>query len=194
MSNLLYWVIGVAVVAIAGYFLHRAYRGLRTYFQLRGKRLVTCPESHQTAAVDIDAEQAAREAFAHKPRMQLTQCSNWPDRKDCGQQCLREVEMSPSDCLVRNIVIDWFSDKKCVYCGKSIAEVKEWWVDHKPALLTPERYIIAWNEFPAEKLPELFAKCDPVCWSCSATEAFRQQHPELVTDRVPTPLRVRHIK
>jgi hypothetical protein len=102
--------------------------------------------------------------------------------------------MSPSDCLVRNIVINWFDDKKCVYCGKSIAEVKEWWVDHKPALLTPERQIVVWNEFAAEQLPELFEKCEPVCWSCAATETFRKEHPELVSDRAPTPLRVQHIK
>jgi len=194
MSNALYWIIAVAVAAIVVYLLYRAYGSVRTYFQLRGKRLVTCPETHQTAAVELDAKGAAREAFAHKPKMQLSECTRWPDRKDCGQQCLREIEMAPSDCLVRNIVIDWFSDKECVYCGKSIAEVKEWWVDHKPALLTPERQIITWNEFPAENLPELFSKRDPVCWSCSATETFRQQHPELVTDRVQTPLRIRHIK
>lgn len=194
MSNALYWIITLAVAAIAVYLLYRAYGSARTYFQFRGKRLVTCPENHQTAAVELDAKEAAREAFTHKPKMQLSECNRWPDHKDCGQQCLREIEMSPSDCLVRNIVIDWFSDKECVYCGKKIAEVKEWWVDHKPALLTPERAIITWNEFPAEKLPEFFEKCDPVCWSCSATETFRQQHPELVTDRVRTPLRVRHIK
>lgn len=194
MSNALYWIIAVAVAAVIVYLLYRAYGGIRTYFQYRGKRLVTCPETHQPAAVELDAKQAAHEAFAHKPKMQLSECTRWPERKDCGQECLREIEIAPSDCLVRNIVIDWFSDKECVYCGKKIAEVKEWWVDHKPALLTPERQIITWNEFPAEKLPEFFSNCDPVCWSCSATEAFRQQHPELVTDRAPTPLRVRHIK
>lgn len=194
MSNALHWLIVVVLVTITGYLLYRAYGSLRTYFQLRGKRLVSCPEDHQTAAVELDAKQAAHEAFAHKPRMQLIECSNWPERKDCGQQCLRQIEKAPSDCLVRNIVIDWFNDKECVFCRKSIAEVKEWWVDHKPALLTPEQQIITWNKFPAEKLPELFSKCSPVCWSCSATEAFRQQHPDLVTDRVPTRLRIRHIK
>jgi len=194
MSNALYWIVTVTAAAIVGYLLYRAYGSARTYLQFRGKRLVTCPENHQTAAVELDARQAAREAFTQKPPMHLSECTRWPDRKDCGQQCLREIEMSPSDCLVRNIVIDWFSDKKCIYCEKPIAEVKEWWVDHKPALQTPEKQIITWNEFPAEKLPELFSKCGPVCWSCSTTETFRRQHPEWVTDRAPSPLRIRHIK
>jgi hypothetical protein len=194
MSNAFYSIVTVAVAAVVVYLLFRVYRSVRTYFQFRGKRLVTCPENHRTAAVELDAKEAAREAIRQKPRMQLTECSRWPDRKDCGQQCLAEIAMSPSDCLVRNIVIDWFSDKECVFCGKSIAEVAEWWVDHKPALLTPERQIVTWNEFAAEQLPELFLKCDPVCWSCSTTETFRKQHPELVSDRAPTPLRIRHIK
>lgn len=194
MGNALYWILIVAAAVIAVFLLYRAYGSLRTYSQFRGKRLVNCPENHQTAAVELDAREAAHEAFTHKPRMQLTECSRWPDRKDCGQQCLAEIATAPSECLVRNIVIDWFSDKKCVYCGKSIAEVKEWWVDHKPALLTPEKQIITWNEFPAEELPELFSKCDPVCWSCGATETFRKQHPDLVSDRAQTPLRIRYIK
>ena len=163
MGNALYWTLIVTVAAIGVYLLYRLYSSAKTYFQFRGKRLVKCPETHKTVAVELDAKGAAREAFAHKPRLQLSECTRWPERKDCGQECLAEIAMSPSDCLVRNIVIDWFEDKKCVYCGKSIAEIKEWWVDHKPALLTPEREIVVWNEFAAEQLPELFEKCEPVC-------------------------------
>lgn len=194
MNNALYWIVIVAGAAVGAYLLYRVYGSVRTYVQFRGKRLVSCPENHQTASVELDAKEAAREALTHEPRMRLTECSRWPDRKDCGQQCLAEIAMAPSDCLVRNIVIDWFSEKECVFCGKSIAEVKEWWVDHKPALLTPDKQIVTWNEFAAEQLPELFSKCDPVCWSCSATETFRKQHPELVSDRAATPLRIHHIK
>lgn len=194
MSNALFWIVTVTLAVLVAYLLYRLYASIRTYLQFKGKRLVTCPENQKTAAVELDAKQASREAFTHKPHMQLTECSRWPDRKDCGQQCLNEIAMSPSECLVRNIVIDWFSPKECVFCGKSIAEVKEWWVNHKPALLTPEKQIITWNEFAAEQLPELFQKCEPVCWSCAATETFRRQNPELVTDRAPTPLRHRYIK
>ncbi|TAM82773.1 MAG: hypothetical protein EPN47_08980 [Acidobacteria bacterium] len=194
MGNLIYWVLMGTVAAVLGYLLYRLYDSAKTYYRFRGKRLVTCPETHKIAAVELDAEAAAREAFTRKPRIQLAECTRWPERKDCGQGCLSEIAESPSDCLVRNIVIDWFTDKKCVYCEKPIAEVEEWWVDHKPALLTPERQIVTWNEFAAEQLPETFEKCQPVCWSCAATETFRKERPELVSDRAPTPLRIQHIK
>lgn len=194
MSHALYWILLVTAAAVVVFVLYRLYRSAKTYFQFRGQRLVTCPETHKTVTVELDAKEAAHEAFTHKPKMQLSDCTRWPDRKDCGQECLSEIETSPSDCLVRNIVINWFEDKQCVFCGRSIAEVKEWWVDHKPALLTPEKQIIVWNQFAAEQLPELFQKCQPVCWSCAATEAFRKEHPELVTDRAASPLRIRYIK
>lgn len=194
MIDALFWVL-LGTIAVGGvYVLYRLYGSARTYLKFRGKRLVTCPETHLTAAVELDAKQAAREAFSQKPRMQLSECTRWPERKDCGQECLAEIAMSPSDCLVRNVVIDWFEEKNCAYCGKSIAEVREWWVDHKPALMTPEKRIVVWNEFAAEQLPELFQKCEPVCWSCAATETFRKDHPDLVSDRAPTPLRMRHIR
>ncbi len=194
MSNTLFWILIATAAAALVYLLYRAYLSLRTYLEFRGQRLVNCPETHKTATVELDAKEAAREAFSHKPQMQLSQCTRWPERKDCGQDCLNQIEIAPSECLVRNIVINWFDDKKCIFCGKSIAEVKEWWVDHKPALLTPEKQIIVWNQFPAEKLPELFEKCEPVCWSCAATEDFRKTHPEMVTDRAATDLRIRYIK
>jgi hypothetical protein len=194
MSHAAYWVIAVLGGSILGYFLYRAIRGIRAYFKLRGQRLVTCPENQQTAAVEIDAKRAAREAMSHAPKVRLSECSRWPAHKDCGQECLSQIERAPEDCLVRNIVINWFNDKNCVYCGRSIAEVKEWWVDHKPALLTADKKTLFWNEFPAEKLPELFSECAPVCWSCNVTEKFRHEHPELVTDREPSDLRIRHIK
>ncbi|HET7213108.1 MAG TPA: hypothetical protein VJW77_07035 [Terriglobia bacterium] len=194
MGNILYWILTVTVAVVAIYLFYRLYGSALTYFRFRGERLVTCPETHTTAAVELDAKEAARTSLTQKPRMQLSGCSRWPQRKDCGQECLGEIERSPSDCLVRNIVINWFEEKSCVFCGKSMAEVKEWWVDHKPALLTPEKRIVVWNEFAAEQLPELFQRCEPVCWSCATTEKFRKEHPDLVSERAPTPLRIQHIK
>ena len=194
MGTILFWFVLVTIAAVAIYVLDRLYGSARVYFEFRGKRLVTCPETEKPAAVGLNAKEAARKAFTQKPRIQLSECTRWPERKDCGQECLNEIAISPSDCLVRNIVIGWFQERDCVFCGKTIAEVKEWWVDHKPALLPPEKQIVVWNEFAAEQLPELFQKCDPVCWSCAATETFRKEHPDLVSDRPPTPLRIHHIK
>jgi len=54
----------IAVLAIAvGLFVFRAIPGVRAYFEYRGKRLITCPETHKAAAVDVAAGEAAIGAF-----------------------------------------------------------------------------------------------------------------------------------
>jgi len=47
----------VAVLALAvGLFVFRAIPGVRAYFDYRGKRLITCPETHKVEAVDVAAK------------------------------------------------------------------------------------------------------------------------------------------
>ena len=45
----------VVVILAVGLFVFRAIPGLRAYFGYRGKRLITCPETHKAAAVDVAA-------------------------------------------------------------------------------------------------------------------------------------------
>ena len=60
MGNALYWIVLVTVAAVGIYVLYRLYGSARTYFKFRGKRLVTCPETHKTVAVELDAKEAAQ--------------------------------------------------------------------------------------------------------------------------------------
>ena len=171
------YILGVLVL-VAGYF---AFRTLRSYFKLRGKRLITCPETKQPAAVELDASHLARQAAWSTPHLRLSECSRWPERQGCGQECLRQIEAAPEGCLVRTIVTHWYEGKKCAYCDRVIHEVE--WLGHKPALMDPERKTVCWDHVPAEKLPEIFLTHAPVCWDCHIAETFRREHPELVTDR-----------
>lgn len=157
-------------------------RGLRTYLRSRGKRLVTCPETHCAAAVELDAKGAALKAFRGGNYLCLQDCSRWPERQSCPQDCLTEVEALGRGCLVRNIVAGWYQGKVCVYCRKAVDTVEEW-TGHMPALLGRDGKTVSWGNVPAEKLPEIFATHQPVCWSCHIAETFRREHPELVTDR-----------
>ncbi len=181
MKSTVYFLLYTLVALSMTYLLLRVIAGGRFYFKLRGKRLVTCPETKQPAAVELDAKQAAREAVFGTPRLRLSECSRWPERRDCGQVCLRQIESAPEECLVRNIVSKWYAGKTCVYCRKPIDEID--WLDHRPALLDPEGKTVQWDKVPAEKLPEVFSTHGPVCWSCHIAETFRREHPELVVER-----------
>jgi hypothetical protein len=182
--------ITLAVLALAvGLFVFRAIPGIRAYFDYRGKRLITCPETQKAAAVDVAAGEAAVGAFLSEPTLRLKQCSRWPERQDCGQECLQQIEVDPENCLVWNIVSQWYAGKKCVYCHKTFGQLRH--LDHAPALLSPDHKTVEWRELRPEQLPEIFSSHSPVCWNCHVTETFRRLYPELVVDRGPEPKRIR---
>jgi len=151
------------------------------FLRYRGKRLVTCPETRKTVAVDVDAKHAAATAALGHPELRLKTCTRWPERQDCGQECLLQVELSPEDCLVRNILTSWYSGKYCVSCGSKLREAHV--LDHKPALLDDNGQTIEWADLAPETIPDVLATHYPVCWDCHITEAFCRKHPELVVDR-----------
>jgi len=171
----------VLLVLALGLFVFRAIPGIRAYFDYRGKRLITCPETHKAAAVDVAAGEAAMGAFLSEPTLRLKECSRWPERKNCGQECLQQIEIGPENCLVWNIVSQWYEGKSCAFCHKPIGPLHH--LDHAPALLGPDSRTAEWREFRPEQLPDVFATYRPVCWNCHVTETFRRLHPELVTAR-----------
>jgi hypothetical protein len=184
------WVAVAVLVIGAGLFVFRAIPGLQAYFGYRGKRLITCPETHKTEAVDLAAGEAAVSAFLSEPTLRLKQCSRWPERQDCGQECLQQIEADPENCLVWNIVSHWYEGKKCAICHKTFGELHH--LDHAPGLLDPDHKTVEWKELRPEQLPEVFSTHRPVCWNCHVTEMFRRLHPELVVDREPEPKRIQY--
>lgn len=176
--ELLLW---VPIVAGVAFLLYRLAVALRLWLRLRGERLVVCPETKQPAAVALAAGQAAAKAVTGTPAWRLSDCSRWPERENCGQDCLSQIEADPEGCLVWNIVNRWYADKVCVLCLKPFGTIN--WHDHRPALLDANRNTVQWTEVSPENLPEVFATHWPVCWNCHIAESFRRQHPELVLDR-----------
>jgi hypothetical protein len=166
--------IGAAAVAV---------RAFRTYFKFRGKRIVSCPENHRAAAVDVSAVKAAAKAAIGAPHLALSQCSRWPERANCGQQCLAQIEETPRACLVRTIVNQWYAGRDCVYCHQPFHEIH--WYDHPPALLDQENRTIGWKDIPAGSLQQTFRTHLPVCRNCHVAQTFRRVRPELVVIRPP---------
>ena len=151
------------------------------YARFRGERVITCPENKQPAAVHLNMSKVARKAMLGKLDLRLDQCSRWPERAGCGQDCLSQISADPEKCLVWNLVDDWYKGKSCAYCQKPFGEIH--WHDRHPALLGPDRSIVQWNEVPPENLPQIFQNYLPVCWNCYIAEEFRRKNPERVMDR-----------
>jgi len=178
MSIEIYLIVLLLVVA-AVYFVVPLVVG--TYIRYRGKRLITCPETRKPAAVNVDAGHAALTAAVGHPDLRLKSCTRWPEREDCGQECLSQIEISPEGCLLRNILTDWYRGRNCVSCGREFGELHL--LDHKPALLSPEGKTVEWSDVPPQDVPAVLATHFPVCWDCHVTETFCREHPDMIVDR-----------
>jgi hypothetical protein len=162
---------------------------LREFLKYRGLRVVTCPETHDGAAVSVDALFAATWDGA----LRLSTCSRWPERADCGQTCLTQIAAAPDGCLLHSIVTAWYAGKSCVRCNRPIGKIV--WHEAPPALLAADGTTFEWKDALPQDLPVLFRTRQPLCWYCNNVAELRRMHPELIFDRQrpaappPEPLR-----
>jgi hypothetical protein len=180
MTSTIFLLIGLALATLAVVLAVWLTDAARVFFQYRGKMLLRCPETDKAACVKVAAGDAASSSLTGRTRIHLSECSRWPERQNCGQECLSQFGADPQNCLVWNIVSDWYRGRTCAYCHKPFLELN--WHDHRPALVSPEGRTVQWSEVAPEKLPELFQTHLPVCWSCHIAETFRREHPERVVD------------
>jgi hypothetical protein len=68
----------------------------RTWARARGARIVVCPETRLPVAVNVDVGHAVASALWEKTDLKLTSCTRWPERQDCDQPCVRQIEVAPS--------------------------------------------------------------------------------------------------
>jgi hypothetical protein len=61
------------------------------YRRYQGQQPVICPETSLAAAVQVSTGHAMAMAIAGNPILRLQDCSRWPERRACGQQCLRQI-------------------------------------------------------------------------------------------------------
>ncbi|MFO7695244.1 MAG: hypothetical protein R6V57_19325 [Vicinamibacterales bacterium] len=177
MTTLLYLVVAI-VAAGALYALLR--RPVGEYFRMRGARVITCPDNQQPAAVTVDARHAAITAAGGHEQLRLDSCSRWPEKAGCGQECLKQIDVQPMDCLVREQVGRWYADKSCVICGKALGAAD--WASHKPALRAPDGRTMEWGDVRPETIFEVMRTHAAICWDCHVAETFRRQRPDLVLD------------
>jgi hypothetical protein len=83
----------IVLLSLAALYMgFRAIRGFHLYRMVRGPLLVICPETTRSALVELAAGTMAVERIAGGLSFQVKQCSRWPERQDCGQDCLRKIE------------------------------------------------------------------------------------------------------
>ncbi len=160
---------------------------VRAWFKARGTRLITCPETKRPAAVRLDRGHAAASTAVGETDLRLESCTRWPEREDCGQECLSQIASARDGCLVRSILVRWYEGAFCAICREPIGAIH--WGDNRPVLLTPDGRTREWDDIRPETLPAVLVTHKPVCWSCHVAKTFHELHPELVTERKAYPER-----
>lgn len=170
-----------ALVAIAVGVAIVLWRLAGQWIKYRGDRLITCPENHRPAAVRVAAGHAAATALGRPPELRLATCSRWPEKAGCGQECLNQIAASPEDCLVRNILTKWYAGKVCAVCGRPVGDIHV--AGSQPALRGADQITLEWKQVSADRLVDVLAASDPVCFACHMASTLVREHPELVVDR-----------
>ena len=74
--------------------------GERIFHTYRAGRTVNCPETQAPVSVRFNALRAAWSGLAGPPKLRLADCTRWPERADCGQECIPDaVEAKPAPAL-----------------------------------------------------------------------------------------------
>ena len=171
----------IAITILAAAFWFGIRWLVRSSSRYRGTQIVTCPETKRPAIVEVDALHASLTSTVGLADIRLQDCTRWPIKGQCGQECLIDLDVAPDRCLVSGVLMRWYRDKKCVYCSKVFSEVH--WVDHRPALLSPEGKLVTWNAINMTQLSNVLETHSPVCWDCYIAQEFRVDHPDMVTFR-----------
>lgn len=173
------YIIAAILIVVVAWLLIRAVA--IPYKKYAGGAVVVCPETKEKAGVRIDTAHVVLTSFGRKADLRLKECSRWPEREHCGQDCLSQVQERPESCMVHRMLTSWYENKSCTFCSHPLSNVD--WIEHAPCVLLPDGKTAEWPQIELERVPELLEKGKPVCWTCHITENFRSEHPDLVIER-----------
>ena len=146
---------------------------LQSYFRNRGRRKVICPENHKPVSVEVDSEFAFRTALRGQEHQRLASCSRWPEKHDCGQECLVQVDPSPEN--LERLLQKWYQGKTCAICGRELTPAD--WRRSRLALLNDEQKLFELRHMHLDEIPSALDHMTPLCWNCHQEERVRQAAP-----------------
>jgi hypothetical protein len=157
---------------------------IRTWSHVHGARVVVCPETQKPVAVKVDVGHAVTTAVWEKADLRLTSCSRWPERQDCDQPCVRQIETAPAETAPKTIAAHFFTGERCAICTRPIEAPNA--ATLQPGFMDPATHRVqSWDDVPPQDLAEAIATRRPLCSNCTLAETFRQRFPDRVTDRRP---------
>ena len=158
---------------------------LQTYFQNRGRQLVSCPENGAPVDVEVDNKFGFWTALRGQEHSRLASCTRWPEKGDCGQDCLAQVDPSPEN--VERLMLGWYKGRVCAICVCGITPSD--WRRGRLGWLDAQHKLIELRQVNLKQLQSALQEMRPLCWICHQEERVRQAAPPRILkgDRVAMP-------
>lgn len=146
---------------------------LQSYFRNRGRRTVICPDNHEPVTVELDNKFAFSTALRGQEHDRLHTCSRWPEKGECGQECLAQVNPSPEN--LERLLQKWYQDKTCAICARPLTPAD--WRRSRLALLNEKQKLFELRHMHLDEIPPALDQMAPLCWNCHQEERVRQASP-----------------
>lgn len=146
---------------------------LQNYYQNRGRQSVTCPDSKQPVDVTVDRKFAFRMALRGQEHSRLESCSRWPEKGDCDQECLAQLDPSPEN--IDRLLTKWYEGKTCAVCTRALTPAD--WRRSRLAVLDKDQNLLELREMTLDRLATLLDQMRPLCWTCHQEQRERQAVP-----------------
>jgi hypothetical protein len=146
---------------------------LQAYFQNRGRRAAICPENREPVDIEVDSKYSFWTAYRGQEHTRLQSCSRWPDKGDCGQECLEQVAPSPEN--AERLMLGWYQGKACAICTRAISPSD--WRRGRLAWLDAEHKLVELRQVDLKQLQFALEAMRPLCWTCHQEERVRQAVP-----------------
>jgi len=158
---------------------------LQTYFQNRGRQPVMCPQNGEPVDVEVDNKFGFWTALRGQEHSRLASCTRWPEKGDCGQECLAQVDPSPEN--VERLMIGWYKGKVCAICLRGITPSD--WRRGRLGWLDAQHKLVELRQVNLRQLQSALQEMRPLCWICHQEERVRQAIPPRVLkgDRLAMP-------
>jgi len=149
---------------------------IRTWWRLRGSRVVTCPETRRPAGVTIDVGHAMVSAVWERADVRIAGCSRWPERRGCAETCVPQIEESPESTRANTLAARFFQGRVCVICRRRLGTLKNGGL--QPGFMDPlTREVVPWTQVAAADLPDAIARRRPLCPECTLAESSHDPYP-----------------
>jgi len=143
---------------------------LQAYFQNRGRQAAICPENGEPVNIEVDRKYAFWTAYRGQEHTRLKSCTRWPEKGDCGQECLAQLNPSPEN--VERLMMNWYRGKSCAICARAITPPD--WRRGRLAWLDSEQKLVELRQVDLKQLQFALKDMRALCWTCHQQERERQ--------------------